>query len=314
MRPLKIAVLAARADGWHARDLRRAARRLDVELSFPDFCGLSAAVAAVECEGRNPAGIRSGGVDLADFDAVLVRSIPAGTLEQVVFRMDALHRLEASGVALVNRPAAIECAIDKYLALARLAAAGIAVPATRVTETADRALSDFDALGGRTVVKPLFGSGGRGMFLVEDRELAGRAFRALERIGAVIYQQEFVPLPEGDLRVLVVAGEAVLAMRRTARARGEPASGGGPAEWRTNIARGGSARPHVLTTDEAHLAVQAAAAIGGEVAGVDLLPADDGTLYVSEVNSAPGWKALARSTGADVAALVLGHLRRRAGR
>jgi ribosomal protein S6--L-glutamate ligase len=311
MKNLKIAVLAARSDGWHAHDLRRAAPALGVELSFPDFRGLSVAVAGELPAGPGPGGIRSGRVDLADFRAVLVRSVPTGTLEQVVFRMDVLHRLEASGVAVVNRPAAIECAIDKYLALARLAAAGIAVPATRVTETAEGALSDFDALGGRTVVKPLFGSGGRGMFLLEERELAARAFRTLERIGAVIYQQEFVPLHQGDLRVLVLAGEAVLAMRRTAR--GPAASAGAAApEWRTNIARGGSARPHDLSPAEALLAVRAAEALGGEVTGVDLLPAPDGRLYVSEVNSAPGWRALAGSTRSDVAALVLGHLRRRA--
>ncbi len=312
MERLKIAVLAARSDGWHARDLRRAAPALGLELFFPDFRGLSAALAGERPAGAGPGGISSGGTDLADFRAVLVRSVPAGTLEQVVFRMDVLHLLEASGVAVVNRPAAIECAIDKYLALARLAAAGIAVPATRVTENADGALADFDALGGRTVVKPLFGSGGRGMFLLDERELAARAFRTLERIGAVIYQQEFVPLHQGDLRVLVLAGEAVLAMRRTARGPAAVSPGAAAPEWRTNIARGGSARPHDLSPAEALLAVRAAGALGGEVTGVDLLPAPDGRLYVSEVNSAPGWRALAGATRSDVAALVLGHLRRRA--
>src|SRR5213075_2713780 len=57
---------------------------------------------------------------LAGFDAVLVRTMPPGSLEQVVFRMDVLHRLEARGVAVLNPPKAVEICVDKYLATAKL--------------------------------------------------------------------------------------------------------------------------------------------------------------------------------------------------
>ena len=66
--------------------------------------------------------------DLTGPDAIIVRTMPPGSLEQVVFRMDALMRLEAEGVTIVNPPKAIECAVDKYLATTRLASAGLPVP------------------------------------------------------------------------------------------------------------------------------------------------------------------------------------------
>ena len=97
---------------------------------------------------------------LADCDAVLVRTMPPGSLEQVVFRMDLLHRLMAGGVRVLNPPRAVEVCVDKYLATALLDAAGLPVPHTIVCQHADAALEAFTALGGDVVVKPLFGSEG----------------------------------------------------------------------------------------------------------------------------------------------------------
>src|SRR5262245_39499291 len=167
---MRIALLAG-GDGWHVRDLRRAAAALGHEAAAVDFRRVSAAV--------------GGGQDaLADLDAVLVRTMPPGSLEQVVFRMDALHRLQARGVAVLNPPVALEACVDKYLAAARLEAAGLRVPQTFVCQDAETALEAFAALGGDVVVKPLFGSEGRGMVRVRDPELAWRTFRAPERVQA----------------------------------------------------------------------------------------------------------------------------------
>ena len=155
--------------------------------------------------------------------------MPPGTLEQVVFRMDALHRLEALGVPVLNPPRAVEAAVDKYLALARLEAAGLPVPPTWVGESADEALDAFERLGGDVVVKPLFGSEGRGLVRVSDRELARRTFQTLERLGAVLYVQRFVRHPGHDLRAFVLGDRVLGAIRRQA-------PGG---DWRTNVAVGG---------------------------------------------------------------------------
>ena len=127
--------------------------------------------------------------------------MPPGSLEQVVFRMDVLHRAQAGGVRVLNPPAALETCIDKYLASARLEAAGLRVPATVVCQDADSAMTAFTDLGGDVVVKPLFGSEGRGIVRVSDAELAWRTFRAIERMQAVFYVQQFIHHPGWDLRL-----------------------------------------------------------------------------------------------------------------
>ena len=123
----------------------------------------------------------AGELDLTAADGVLVRMMPPGSLEQVVFRMDALHRVAAAGVPVLNPPRAVEAAVDKYLTLALLEAAGLPVPPTWAGQGVTDALTAFDALGGDVVVKPLFGSEGRGLIRISDKELAWRTFHALER-------------------------------------------------------------------------------------------------------------------------------------
>src|SRR5207302_2794075 len=153
---------------------------------------------------------------LSTFDAVVVRTMPPGSLEQVVFRMDVLHRLEARGVPVLNPPRALEVCVDKYLATARLASAGLPVPPTAVCQDADDALEAFAALGGDVVVKPLFGSEGRGLVRVSDPDLAWRTFHTLERLQSVLYVQRYIPHPGWDLRIFVLGGRVLYAMRRHA--------------------------------------------------------------------------------------------------
>src|SRR5262245_9409211 len=277
---MRIALLSS-GSGWHVRDLARAAAALGHEAVPLDFRKLTANVAAA----ADP---------LAAFEAILVRTMPPGSLEQVVFRMDALHRAQARGQVVVNSPAALETSIDKYLASARLEAAGLQVPATRVCQDADSALEAFHALGGDVVLKPLFGSEGRGMIRLADAELAWRTFRTLERLQCVLYLQRFVAHPGWDLRVFVVGGRVLTAMRRHANG-----------DWRTNVAQGGRAEAVTATTAEEELALAAASAVGAAVAGVDLLPGPSGDWHVLEVNAVPGWRALAPATGLDVAAEIV---------
>jgi ribosomal protein S6--L-glutamate ligase len=246
--------------------------------------------------GDPAARVTAGTTDLMNVDGVLVRMMPPGSLEQVVFRMDALQRLAAAGVPVVNPPRAIEAAVDKYLTLALLGQAGLPVPATWTGQTAAAALSAFEELGGDIIVKPLFGSEGRGLIRVSDRELAWRTFHALERIQAVLYLQQVVRHPGFDLRIFVLDGAVLGAMRRYA-----PAS-----DWRTNVSLGGRAEPCRLSAEEERLAIGAARAVGAIVAGVDLIPdTERGRPVVLEVNAVPGWRALSRVTGVDVAAAVL---------
>jgi ribosomal protein S6--L-glutamate ligase len=207
--------------------------------------------------------------------------------------MDVLQRLEVGGTKVLNPPRAIEAAVDKFLTSARLAAAGLQTPRTLCCQTADDALAAFAQLGGDVVVKPLFGSEGRGITRINDDQLALRAFKMLAQLGAVLYVQEFIPHEGLDLRLFVL-GERVLGMRRR-----------NPLDWRTNVSRGATTEAFEPSPDLCELALRAAHSIGASIAGVDLLPGRDGELYCLEVNAVPGWKALARTLDVDVAALIL---------
>jgi ribosomal protein S6--L-glutamate ligase len=282
---MRIAVLGS-PDSWYFADLKRAAGA-EHELTAVPFSQIASEI------GPRVATVSSAGQPLNDFDAVLIRTMPPGSLEQVVFRMDALARLEASGVTVLNPPRAIEAAVDKYLATARLQAAGLLVPRTFACQRADEALAAYEELGGDVVIKPIFGGEGRGVARLNDEALAQRAFRMLEGLGAVLYLQEFVEHEGCDWRLMVI-GERVLGMKRC-----------NPLDWRTNISRGAVAEPLELTPELAEIALRAAAAVGAPLAGVDLLPGRDGRLYAIEVNAVPGWRALSRSTGVDVARELL---------
>jgi tetrahydromethanopterin:alpha-L-glutamate ligase len=296
--------------GWHVEDLQRAAERSGVTVRTALFPSVSASI------GMKPGGpapeddrstgrdrrssVRAGEIDLLATDGVLVRMMPPGSLEQVVFRMDVLHRVVAAGIPVLNPPRAVEAAVDKYLTLSLLDQAGISVPATWAGESALDALEVFKSLGGDVVVKPLFGSEGRGLLRISETELAWRTFHALERLNAVLYLQRVVRHPGYDLRVFVLRGAVLGAMRRHAQ----------PGEWRTSVSLGGRAEPFRLDPEAERLALAAARAIGAEMAGVDLITdLDLGRLVVLEVNAVPGWRALARVTGIDVAAEILAALK-----
>jgi ribosomal protein S6--L-glutamate ligase len=299
---------------WYGRELERAARERGHRFTRLDFGRLMARTGSdgtTDLQSVRPADTggletRPGGeraaltcadLNLTSVDAVIVRTMPPGSLEQVVYRMDALARLDAAGVTVLNPPKAIECAVDKYLTTARLALAGLPVPQTIVCEDADSALAAFAELGGDVVVKPIFGSEGRGILRVSDPDLALRAFRTLERIQAVLYLQRFIEHEGFDVRALVLDGRILGGMRRRS-----------PHDFRTNVARQATAEPYDLTEQEREWALRAAQAVGTRFAGIDILYDRLGNGYVIEVNAVPGWRAFQKTTGVDVAALVVGRL------
>ncbi|MFL5329615.1 MAG: RimK family alpha-L-glutamate ligase [Gemmataceae bacterium] len=281
---MRLAILAS-GTGWHVQDLLRATATRRIETEVVDFRSLTAFVTTEE---QLP--------ELEKFDAVLVRMMPGGSLEQIVFRMDALEGLRRRGKLIVNAPKAIEASVDKYLTTSRLAAAGIPVPRTWVGEKAEAAMTAFVELGGDVVVKPLFGSEGRGLVRVSDPNIAWRTFSTIERIQGVIYQQEFIRHPGYDLRAFVLGKKVLAGMRRYA-----------DGDWRTNVAQGARAETADISRIQEKLAIDAAKAVGCEVAGVDLLPGPNGPV-VLEVNGVPGWRALSSACTIDVAGAIIDHM------
>ncbi len=225
---------------------------------------------------------------LEDLDALIVRPVGRGSIEELVFRMDVLYRLQRLGLYIVNPPEAIEHCVDKYDVLALLEEGNLPVPRTVTTENVDEALKAFIELDRDVVIKPLFGSRGLGSTRIRDEEIAFSVFRAIRFYHGMIYLQEFLPHGSSDIRAFVIDGLVVAAMRRVAKG------------WKTNYSQGSRPESVKLAKNLDDMAIKSAECVGCKIAGVDILETRRGP-YVVEVNSQPGWKGLQSVTRISVA-------------
>lgn len=280
---------------WHVSRLRDVAESFGHDVSVLAWRHLSAIVGP----GPTPERFLPAAVDRAD--AVIVRGMPIGGLEEVILRMDLLGRLDARGTPVINSPRALETAIDKYLSLARLAAAGIRVPRTVVAQSPGEIKNAWESLGRDAVLKPLFGACGRGIERIDSEEklLPLLAAAASTPEGVATYLQEFIPHAGWDARVLLVGEEAYSIRRRSAT------------DWRTNLARGGTGEPFSPPRAWLDCARRTATLLGVDIAGVDLVADRDGDPIVLEVNAVPGWRGLQAATGFDPAPAVVRWAERR---
>ena len=278
---MKVGILGKRG-GWHTTALQAAWARRGITAAVLPITRLTARLAG------GPV-LSAGDTSLEQFDVLFVRAIPGGSLEQIIFRMDALFRLEKAGVRVINSAKVIERTVDKYYTSWLLEQAGLPTPRTVVAERFEDALAAFEELGSDVVVKPIFGSEGRGMVRVSDADIAYRVFRALEISRYVYYIQEFVPHGQRDIRVFVIGDKVEAAMVRLG------------AGWKTNVAQGARARRFEPDGRVQELALRAARAVGTDYAGVDILALEDDEYTVVEVNGIPGWRGLEKATGLNVA-------------
>jgi RimK family alpha-L-glutamate ligase len=282
----KLGILSAQR-GYHVLELEEAIRKRGHEPVFYDITRIAGWI------GTGPA-LQVRGEPIEACRALLVRTIPAGSLEQIVFRMDALHRLENLGVRVVNSAASIERTVDKYYASFLLADAGIRTPRTLVTEDFRTALAACREMGD-AVLKPLFGSEGKGIVRVTEEETAYRVLRSWELNRYIYCVQEYIPHHQEDIRAFVVGTRVVAAMRR----RGK--------KWKTNFSQGADIEPVQLDVEMEKLALGATRLIELDYAGVDLMVAEDGGIYVIEINSIPGWRGLQKTTSRKIAEFIVDH-------
>ncbi|NLA75914.1 MAG: RimK family alpha-L-glutamate ligase [Deltaproteobacteria bacterium] len=278
---MKIAVLGKR-DAWYTTAIQEAfrARGIDVPC-FP--------VTALTASAGMGSFMRSSGQSLDDFDHLLVRAIPSGSLEQVIYRMDALHCLENRGVRVINPAETIERGVDKYYTLTLAEDLGIQIPPTIITEKFEDAISAVDELGGDIIVKPLFGSEGKGMVRVTEREAAYRLFRSIEMGRYVFYLQKYIPHGNRDIRLFFLGGKVAAAMTRIGK------------DWKCNIANGAAGERLIPEKELNDIGIRAAEMLRADYAGIDILPGDDRRYYLIEVNTIPGWRGLQKATGYDAA-------------
>src|SRR5690348_12810473 len=272
---------------WHARTLARALTALGAE-ARPirlDACGVDTA---------SPSGLVLPGFDRLP-DAVLVRTMSGGTFEAVTLRLGVLHALRELGVTVWNDARAIERCVDKSMTSFLLARAGIPTPATWATESYEQAhaIAERETMEGPLVLKPLFGSQGRGLKLVQKPDDLPTTE---ETPGRVYYLQRFIGVKRRggyhDFRILVVQGRIVAAMRRHSN------------HWITNIKRGGRPVPVVINDEMKTLALQAATAVGANFVGVDIVYGTDDRPAVLEVNSMPAWSGLQKVTAVNIASVL----------
>ena len=312
---MNVVILSART-GWHTDELCRALTARGHTSHVLRYEGLVARLGVTGGQGRQPretGALSSESTSILDADAVLARIIPNGSLEQIIYRVDALHWIETRGVPVMNSPRAIERSVDKFYTTALLQEAGLPTPETIVCEGTAEAMAAIRAMlgprtaagnGGDVIIKPIFGSMGHGLVRVSDPDVAFRVVRSLEQIRAVFYVQRAIDHGGRDVRVFVVGGHVLGAIERRVP----------EGEWRTYVSRGGSARAFALPPEWETMAIAAAAAVGADYAGVDLLPSREGAVFVLEVNGIPGWQGLQQATGLDVAGAIVAHLEHRVDR
>lgn len=287
--------------GWHTRRVRQALARRGFEGRCVDLADCRFDTAA------SPHGLVIPGFGRSLPRAALVRGIAGGSLEQITKRLGILHALRELGVPVYNDARAIERSVDKAMTSFLLYRAGVPTPPTWALEDeaqARRILMREAAGGHSLVLKPMFGSQGKGLQRVGAVDGGFVPLPPLTTVSGLAYLQRFVPQPESptapgfDWRVLVVGGRACAAMKRVS------------AHWIRNVARGARCVPCVLDPALAALAEAAAEALGMDYAGVDLLP-DSANPYgaqVIEVNGVAAWRGLQRVTDFDIAQVLVDDL------
>lgn len=190
---------------------------------------------------------------------------------------------------------------DKLRSLQVLSRAGLGLPKTVFTNYAKETEEILSEVGGAPVIiKLLEGTQGLGVVLAENKKAAKSVIEAFNGLKARIIVQEFIGESKGsDIRALVVDGEVVGAMKRTAK----------EGEFRSNLHRGGRAELIEMSEDEERAAILAAKKLGLDVAGVDILQSNRGPLII-EVNSSPGLEGIEKATGIDVAGKIIEYLER----
>jgi len=277
---------------WHSQQLIRAAEqsrhpRPFKSISVHSFEKLNVTVGGDNCS------VKIGENLLSKKDTVLIRQMPKGTLQQIIFRMNALHAACSIGANIQNPPKTLELSIDKFHLLASLSGMGIPILRTKVAQTMEQGLRDYRELGGDTVIKPLFGGRGRGIERIQTRGRAEVCFEEILRAEGILYQQPFVKHPGWDVRILVVGQELFAIKRKNLN------------DWRTNLSLGGQAAAHNLSQQETNYCRKIQKEIGGQVLAIDFLYDQKGNMFLLEVNGVPGWRGLQDCLQLDVSKKVI---------
>jgi tetrahydromethanopterin:alpha-L-glutamate ligase len=282
---------AAQQGGWHGISLSQAFAKRGFEAVFVELQDCM-----IDLSGHRPR------IHIPQFEQLptfaFIRGIAAGTLQQVITRLNMLHMLKMQGVYIYNDAKAIERTVDKGMTSFILKQHNIPTPATWVCESRQQAHAIIESQlqhQSALVIKPLFGSQGQGVRLIQKHD-AYPLPRDLFVDGVYYLQQKIETGAHNyDYRVFIINNHAVATMQR---------SGEG---WLHNVARGAQCT-WVQDASIAMLAESAAKALNIDYCGVDIIRDADGKLWVLEVNSIPAWRGLQSVCSANIAQLVVDDL------
>jgi ribosomal protein S6--L-glutamate ligase len=233
------------------------------------------------------------------FDAVIPRIGASVTF----YATAVLRQFEMGGVYPLNESVAISRSRDKLRACQLFSRKGIGIPITGFANKPDDIEDLIKMVGGAPlVIKLLSGTQGIGVVLAETEKAAESVIESFLGLKASVLVQEFIKESGGsDIRCFVVGERVVAAMQRQ----------GKEGEFRSNIHRGGSAKIVTITKEERLTALKAANTMGLNVCGVDILRSSRGPL-VMEVNSSPGLEGIEKTTGKDIASIIIQYLEKNA--
>jgi ribosomal protein S6--L-glutamate ligase len=243
--------------------------------------------------------LRYRGEKLTGFDAVIPRIAASHTF----YGLAVLRQFEMMGVYPMNESVSIGRSRDKLRSMQILSREGVGMPVTAFAIDTSRTDDLLDMVGGSPVViKLLEGTQGIGVMLAESGKSAKSIIDAFHGVDIAVLVQEYIKESEGrDIRALVVGRRIVGTMERT----------GAKGDFRSNLHRGGSSQEIELTDQERKTALDAARAMGLNVAGVDMLRSNRGPV-VMEVNSSPGLEGIEAATKANVAKAIIEFLEKNA--
>jgi len=266
---------------WEEKALYEAGKKLDAEVEMVDVK-----------------------VELFDLSKPLDKKFGEIVLQRSVSYYRNLHTtafFEYKGKRVVNSLNTATITGNKMFTTLVLQKKGIPTPRTIVALTSETAMKAFkEEFGGKAVLKPVSGSWGRLIALLNDEPAALAVFEDRDYMYPMYqlyYLQEYVKRPPRDLRIFVVGDEVIAGIYRY-----QPES-----DWRTNTARGGKAIKCEITSEIRELALKSAEAVGGGIFGVDMMESPNG-LIVHEVNNTTEFKNTVPATGIDIPGLIIKYM------
>jgi [lysine-biosynthesis-protein LysW]--L-2-aminoadipate ligase len=222
-------------------------------------------------------------------------------IERCVSYFRGLHLtaiLEGKGIRVINPYSIMSICGNKMLTSILLAKNGIPTPKTIVAFTKEEALKAIEEIGFPAVIKPVFGSWGRLIAQVKDKDIAQVILEHREEINNPLYQiyyiQEMIERPPRDIRCIVIDNEIIASIYRYSS----------PEDWRTNIARGGRAEVCNLTEDMKEIILKTSEIIGGGVLGIDAMESKNG-IVIHEVNATVEFKGAMSASGIDIPGKII---------